>query len=252
MPVTGGYPGVVVGGTAGQLLRKTSDTDYAMEWASLAGVPGAGSADVADKALVPHPSDDEFSDASLTGWTQVNGGGTPTVTWAEAGDALSCSFTNNNAGAILGQLKPISIGIGGYIQTAVKLHMQVNSPSAYLILASGTAPASNCVVASFQLASATNSTTLGVGNGSLASAVISAPALSLITAYSPLHMRLIWLAANTWRVHFSPDGISWPSTANITDLASALTPTFMGLGVGVNSASGYQQVATFEYFRASA
>lgn len=243
MPLSGGSPGVAAGGTAGQILRKTSATDYAMEWASLASVPGAGSNSIVDKAPVPHPSDDEFSDGSLTGWTQVNGGGSPVITWTEAGDALSVLYTNTSS-ALLCQLKPISIGIGGYIQTAVTYgNVDCNT---YLLFTNGILPSSNILGSIFGLGGAYNPNSyVGIGGGTIAAHGISSSGLFL--PYSPLHVRLTWLAVNSWRVQFSPDGISW--VPGLDSSAITLTPTHMGIGVSCN---GGPRVTSFEYFRASA
>jgi hypothetical protein len=251
MPLSGGGPGVAAGGTAGQLLRKSSNTDYAMEWASLAGIPGAGSADVADRALVPHPSDDEFNNASLTGWTQVNGGGTTTsITWTEAGDALSCHFTNNSSNAVLAQLKPISIGVGGYIQTAFRFLPQTTAGSVSLILSNGTLPASNCVsISSTPFTGSGQNYYNGMAWGTLASCP-SSGGVAATMYFAPVHMRFTWLAVNTWRPQWSPDGISWLSLNGAGDFSYTLNPTFMGIGVSSGATGAF--AASFEYFRASA
>jgi hypothetical protein len=247
MPLSGGSPGVAAGGITGQLLRKTSNADYAMEWGPVPATGGAS--DIIYKAPVPHASDDEFNDGVLSpSWTYVNGGGGPTITWTEQGDALSCKFINTNAAIILGQLKPISIGIGGYIQTAIKLMMSSNNPRAVLLFSNGTSAASSCVAMSTQLFSSTTPYSLHKGSGPITNVTFGA-GTSVIFPFSPVHMRFTWQAANTWRSEWSPDGISWESQAT-GDLAATLAPTHMGFGVAVNAS--FPQVISFDYFRASA
>lgn len=67
----------------------------------------------------------------------------------------------------------------------------------------------------------------------------------------PLHMRLIWEAANTFTVSLSPDGVAWKHWDSYeSSTAVTLTPAFMGLGwTPFNDNATIPWSGYYEYFR---
>lgn len=196
--------------------------------------------------------DDEFDDESLDGaWTRVDAAGeSGHLTWTEAGDCLSARHTGTDTTQkIHGLVKPMgSFAIGDSVQTCARYAgANFNFPMAAVILSDGTTHGAGVQVyaASFGFNSFpgrdiecrrhTNWTTSTVG------ATLN---LGSLTS-SALHMRLKWVAANSFQTSYSPDGVSW---LDMAAQAFTCTPTHLGLAVSTWAGAG-DFIWAFDYFR---
>lgn len=233
-------------GANNQVLTADSAQATGVKWAAAAAVKDLA---YARYNTSPVTADDEFNDGSIaSAWTN-DVAPTGSATWTEAGDILSAKFSGIASNDAVCKLKPITISQGGYIETAMRLlgPASGNFAMAGLVLCDGTTVNANAVAAfvytnTYQLSYAYLSGTL--------TNMVSSGGVGLGLLGPNMFTRLTWQAANTWRMELSPDGISWTPLA-AADKSFTLTPTHMGLFV-TNWGTGNVDVASFEYFRASA
>lgn len=191
-----------------------------------------------------HSGNDPYNDGTLDSSTVITGGGS--ATWAEGGDVLSATFSGQGGGQTVARVKPITIAVGGYIETAIRLLANNGTSFAGLCFTDGTLSSSN-FVGTFAGYSG-GQALFPVLAGTVASVTGSA-ATSIFQIGSVLYVRLMWVAANTFRVYYSPDGVTW-TTFGFGDLAKTMTPTQMGVFVSAWGGSA-NNVASFEYLKCS-
>lgn len=191
--------------------------------------------------------DDEFDDASLTGWTAATISGT--ATWTEDKDVLSVLFGNQTAADLAAQLKVIgALSTGDYIEVALRMMSSAEGFTlAGLLFSDGTAGTSNAVYFCIQ---SNNFWFLHTGTlTNIATTVwIDNSTTSRVLPWA--FLRLHYVSANTWRAEASPDGVSWTSFGN-ADNSFTMTPTHMGMAVTSWGGATVSRIASFEYFRTS-
>lgn len=196
-----------------------------------------------------HVDDDEFTAASLTGWTNItNGAGTRL--WTPKRGRLSVQMSGIAASDYEGQVKAMSPSSAPVtIETACVIYnSDVNFSMMGLAFTDGTTTAANLIAAELNLSSGgagfecRDGTWAAMNGAGLSRAEFNDDAVPMGMVY----LQLIWVSANTFKVRLSVDGISWKDLG--TD-AKTMTPTHYGVfatnwGGGANDMHG-----AFEYFR---
>ena len=192
-----------------------------------------------------HTDDDEFDDATVTGWTQVTPTGTNTLT--EGKGRLSMHPASNAGNDMCGVIK----AFGGAtthpltVETAVVGWGQVANYIMHgLVFSDGTATSSNCVV-SMPYNSGSNWTN-SFRHGTFANINTDFGGAITIHANMLMYQRLIWSAANTFKYQYSNDGLTWYD--HTASGAKTMTPTHYGMAASTWG-GGTSHYATFEYFR---
>lgn len=192
-----------------------------------------------------HAGNDPFNDGTLDTSTVITGGGS--ATWAEGGDVLSVLFSGQGGGQAVARVKPITISVGGYIETAIRLLAASNYAFLGLCFTDGTLTSSNIVTAWTGTQGQVMQMWPTIG-GTVAG--VSGPGASSRGAILPvIYQRLMWVSANTWRTYWSPDGVTW-DTFGMADYSKTMTPTQMGFWVSAWGQSG-NDIASFEYLKCS-
>lgn len=198
-----------------------------------------------------HVNDDEFRDASVNAaWTQTDPASP--ATWTENGDVISASVAGGDPAQRLHALTKTITGIaaGTEIVTAVRILCDAQQyPFAGLIFSDGSTAGAGVQVSghvyldsaapgtlNFQLLRTTNFDTLGSAASSTTWAHIG----------PQVYLKLVYNAANSFRLEVSPDGVSW--IVAIANTALTLTPTRGGLVASTNGGAS-AVVASFEHFR---
>jgi hypothetical protein len=197
--------------------------------------------------------DDEFR-AALSGYTALTPSGS--ATWTQGGDSLGVAYTGQSANHLAAQVKPLpaGFGVGSRIQTAFRLlgYSGASNGTALggVILTNGASTTAAAVAACAwnSNVSSAQDVSFGAIYGSV-SPSNTVNALNLVGSGGTVHLRLTYVAANTWRAEISPDGNAW-SAFGLGDVSLALTPTHFGLCVSSwgNPTAG-PQLTTFEYLR---
>lgn len=193
--------------------------------------------------------DDEFDDEALApAWTQV--AGTGTSQWTEQNGVLSWSGASQSSASIRYLLKnAATITPLVYVQTAVRMmHERSNYLIVGPVLSAGTTTTSQSVWASVQMnGDGTKYFYLRTGTPSAMGGVSLSRSLNEASTSGVLHIRVRWVAPNTFDYSISPDGVSWTKFgAGTVDVA--FTPTHIGVGCSTWGTSGVG-IATFEYLR---
>jgi hypothetical protein len=241
---------ILAAGTDGHAVVADSGEALGLKYASVGG--GSGWDDVITAAAAPGGTyDDEFDDASITGWTQLDVGG-GAATWTESNGVLSVLNPVSDATAEThAMVKAATINTGDYCQTAIHAYSgNQNFPRAGLIMADGAVYGSGQQVTAFVSISGGSTDMEDYSGYDTRDAV----KFSVITEanrspFPYLHLRLTYVSANTFRLEASPDGVSWVQIS--TDQSVTLTPTHFGVfSSGWANTSPF--VATFHYFRSNA
>ncbi len=205
----------------------------------------------------PNAEDDEFRDGSINAdFDQMDGSGTGATTWIEDGDIIGVAIPAGDAGGELhGQLKDIAgIGVGDYVEVAVRIGGN----------AGGDITAGLCfndndhvwgssgvqAVGLFGWNRTANSMDfwLGEWNGlaTIPGSISTAGATVVQTPW--IYLRLVYEAANSFRLDWSVDGVNWVNSIPAT--AITLTPTGAGMVCGSpGNANPGGILASWEYFR---
>lgn len=198
-----------------------------------------------------HTDDEEF-DGTLGG-TAVTPTGT--VTWTRDSDlnVLSAHLNGVAEGDLAGRLWSMTPTTSPVtLETAVRL-LAMNTPSASypfaagLVFADGTATTSNVMLGA-PVSGAIPAVWMRGGTFANLNGTSN-----LVAGYgSPgiMFARLIWSAANTFKVFVSPSGAdgSWTKLTLPSTYSKTMTPTHFGLGV-TQWGIANDAVATFEYLR---
>ena len=203
----------------------------------------------------PHILDDEFNDNSLdSAWVRVdNASDAANVVWTEYHDVLS--MKNSGAGASLryhALLKPlnglsfpltIEIATRHFSQYAINYFMFGVMFSDGITYGAGkqiqTRPYTYGSIATALMLSAST-------NINFNTEIAYFESLNYQTIGGPFYHRLIWSAANTFQVWFSPDGVSW--FQNSSNIPYTITPTYVGISTS-NWGNAMTTIGSIEYFR---
>ena len=223
------------------------------------GVPGVGGGGGGSDpkssiypVFTPAGIEDEFDNASFTGWTTVDGAGyTEVVT--EANDLCSVYVNGGGAiGQILAFMKATTVSVGDYIETAFRmLGPGQNYLLAGLVMADGVTVGAGTQVTWGVATDGGSGQDFGhkrlTGYQSQAGATnVTGPGYPML---ADVFLRLEYQAANTWRFWASPDGVSWIPFAS--SVAYTMTPTHVGFWVSTFGGAS-PLVASFRYFKYNA
>lgn len=193
----------------------------------------------------PHLADDFFNDGDHSTWTLIQITGTTTPT--ERYGVLSLLDVGTTSRDLNGMAK----SIGGLtapltLETAFRWvgAGAIGAGTVSLGFTDGIVAASNSVVVNVFAETANTAWSAGTLTQFDTAAVNH---YSRGNRYSTSHMylRIVWKAVNTFRIAFSPDGVSWVDLGG--DHTPTITPTHLMLGVSAYGSS--PTVAGFEYLR---
>lgn len=212
---------------------------------------------VSDRLWVPSSgvtSIDEFDDASLdSNWVRVDSsGGASRAVWSEDADVLSAYNAGGDANSEMHALmRPLTsaggaMAAGDAFLTCLTLFgsRYTNYTMGGIILADGvTYNAGTQVLNLNYINTAGQQSDLRPLTGY--NTQPASPAIVIThngVAQTPLFLRLVMLAANSWRLDVSPDGVSWIKGSSF---ARTCTPTHVGLyctswGTSTKGISTYQ------------
>jgi hypothetical protein len=196
-----------------------------------------------------HVNDDEFVGTTIDpAWTETVVAGT--TTWTQSRGRLSVQFYGQSTAPQMSTiLMPLSASYPLTIETAMQSRPLNASCGVGLCFANGTTSASGLLSALYQYSTGDYgyqyfmAGTLADGN------VVGNIPHSLSEQPHPVafeYMRLVWVAANSFKFLVSHDGVSWANY--LGTYAMTLSPTHFGMTVtswGVTT----PQMASFEYVR---
>lgn len=178
---------------------------------------------------------DDFSDASISGWTLVRD--EARTLWSEAYGALHASRNTAVPGAgtrdAEAYVRTISLAIGDYVEAAFDHTMLGNYHFVGICLSDGAVWGAGAQVMAWMHGNGSPSSTENVrlqhytswnSYGADGTSFTSVP-----SAYDPTYVRLKYEAANTWGMYWSRDGVAWRTIQ--TNFARTLTPTHVGVCV---------------------
>lgn len=199
----------------------------------------------------PTVYDDEFDDDDASGWSDVTPTGT--ATWTEAMGLRSVLFTSQSANDCAASIMSINgLAYPLYVVTATRLLAPHADFSMFgPLFTNGTTSAAGAI----WLMPHYDNTNPGrllysLRSGTLANiSTTHWSADGLVLHGMHLWQRIDWVATNTWRAWFSPDGVSWTSVGQGLQ-SFTMSPTYFGLGVSTwGTGSTISRVATFDNFR---
>lgn len=187
------------------------------------------------------------SDTTNFYWTgsDLSGFTTQTVTgtavWTESQNLASVVVNGQTSGDAAAKLIAKTISIGDAWTVAIRtapLQSEAGTTnsgsfSGGILFTDGTGTGANCVIAHWQISAdhtVANSSLVLVGRHGTLTAFTTSPWVSenLVRFDGWLYIKLIYQAANTWRLQFSPDGVSW-SAFGESDISKTMTPTHVGI-----------------------
>jgi hypothetical protein len=180
---------------------------------------------------------------------------TGTAVWTEGTDevfgrdVLSVVYDDQSTSDLAAILKAIGGSSPRRIQTAIRMMgPATNYAMAGLVMTDGTTTTSNCIYVPLYTPAATREVYL-FRTGTLTNfdpAFTTYATLGLPNWGPHLHLRLTWLASNSFRAEFSPDAVSW-TTFGVADPSVTFTPTHVGFAVSTYG-NTVPRIATFEYW----
>lgn len=198
-----------------------------------------------------HDDDDFFTDDTKTGITETTVSGT--ATWTELHGILGVRFDGQTAGDVVVALKDLTPSAAPVtFETAITANLtSQNAVSIGLCFTDGTTASDNIALARmnygnpgtfYRSSAGTLTDYTSDQNGEIATPVGISP-LGL------LYMRIVWTAANSFSVRFSPDGVTWTDFDDAdADFSKTMTPTHFGAFV-TTQGGATENVAGFQYFR---
>ena len=248
--VSGGAGGGVASVVAGTGIVVDA-TDPANPVVSASGGGGTGGGvgnDLRWNVPAGATSIDKFNNGSLNAaWTRVDGTGAAVdnVDWIEGGDVLSVvqKAGDTSGGASHALLRPIgaAMQVGNTFVAGVQLLSgATNYPSVGICLSDGTAHGAGTQVFgafTFSTVVSDDRAQTWTMTGFNTRTALTSPGVSA-TRGAFVFIRLVLVAANTWRTDLSADGVGWLKGPT---LALTLTPT----NVGLSSTTFGQSTTTF-------
>lgn len=232
----------------GDVLEVTADATGGDTWKEVVAFP---------LITPPHAEDDEFRDGVVdSDFDQMDGAGAPTPVWTEDGDVISVSVDVGDAGGELhGLVKDIAgLAAGDYVETAVRVAGGAGADMGGGICFNDNDHvwgSTGVQVVGMLVWDRTSSFWMFLlGEWTGLATVPGATAFSASMAIqSPwVHLRLVYVASNSFRLDWSTDGVSWIEAIPAT--AITLTPTGAGMVVGSPGVVlTTPMLAAFEYFR---
>ena len=244
--------GVAAGGTAGQIYSKIDGTDYNAQWID---APSGGGGTPKDRIYVPYGTnlgyDDEFDDGVIdSNWVSIDVSSKENLWYEPSGiKGLSCYVPSGKGGfKLCGKLKPLGeISYPMYIETAYKLQgRSAGYPHAGLMFSN-----SNIVGSGLQIYCGYN----GYHNKMFWGKQTNFTTRSSYGEYDMLpygttnyvHLRLVWVTANTFSIYFSMDGVAW--ILAYENLSYSMTPSYFGICENTEDNSTYPVLINYAYFR---
>ena len=224
------------------------------------GVPGVGSGsgggtierfDVGAAPGSPDAADDEFEDASITGWTRVHNAGTPKGSWSENHGSLSWRQTATGATELDVYAKARAISIGDYVEAGGRIFVDTNTTLGLFVgFSNGTVFGTSNAVGTFWHAnSARNRFMLNPWPGHNTRGTDGTPIFDRSHTGVRWYVRVKYEAANSWGLYVSPDGHNWLS---VQTLAYTMTPTHVAFGMACLSTMAPTNWVVFDYVRVNA
>lgn len=201
-----------------------------------------------DRRWLPGPAEtpvDEFNDRALdTAWVRVDPGAVTTrQTWTEDADVLSVLQVGGDPAAEIHALvRPIgtAMAVGDAFVTRLALHAPWAQTYVMggIVVANGAVPTSDVTI-SLCYTDASGPPLVDTRPGTYAA--VGAGTAGYRNSTVELYLRLVYVAADTWRTDTSPDGVTWTLGAT---LARVLAPTHVGLfnsswGAAIKGAVSY-------------
>ena len=198
-----------------------------------------------------HVDDDFFGSDSSADYTAVNPTGSATATISRG--LYSTIFSGSSANDVQADLKALT---SPSAPMTIEASMKIFSPAVNyfhygICLTDGTSTGSNAIT-NWVNAQAAAPALNGVGSRSgtltsLATVEATLQANIEVQVSGRLYMRLVWTAANTFRIAVSPDGVSWYA-GGAGDLAFTMTPTHFGVAASAWGGAGSGLMA-LDYLR---
>lgn len=241
-------------GANGYLLVPNSGVSLGVEWVK----PQLQAFDPRSaiyKPFTPAGDDDEFDDASFSGWTAVSSG-SPSLTVTEANDVCSILHPGGDANAqIHAWVKARSISVGDWVEAAFRVATNITAnqfPNCGVLFADGNTYNAGAQVLGcwgLQNAGAAAYVMRGHTNFNTAGTTQSVTAPVSHSGTTDIIIRLVYQSANTWQLHFSADGITFVNA--ITNLSYSMTPTHAGFfcTTWANSNATTKSNFSFRYVR---
>lgn len=231
-------------------------------WNGTMWVPGdsGGGGGGSDRRTVPGPFDtvyDEFDDEAIDpAWVRVDGVGAipSSVNWVESMGQLSMihAAVADTANYMHAILRPIGtpMAVGQSFYTAFTMYANTSSPYVMggLIIANGTQHGTGVQLLNLNYSGSNVLNTdmrvfANFQSQSTTTTGFTIPGLGTLT-----YTRLVYVATNTWRIDWSPNGIGWIIGATIT---STIVPTHIGF-LSSNWGNALPGVVAYEFLRRTA
>ncbi len=190
------------------------------------------------------PEDIYWSGSDAAAMTEVTISGSQTIT--ERAGKVSVLFTSQAAADYNCLLQARTFAIGDSYAVPIRLFEATsgNITAAGVIFTDGTISTSFGVIASLLKFTAEQDTRTYLRHGALQTMTNTAGGSDIRGQAQPwIYTRLTYVAANTFRMELSFDGISW-LTAGVADVTRVMTPTHVGVGWSKDGSTG-SAIATF-------
>ena len=251
-----GAPGRLAIGTAGQVLTVNAGAT-APEWAAASGGGGGGPEsierfDAAAAPGSPNAANDEFEDASITGWTRVHNSGTPKGTWSENYGALSWRQTATGATELDVYAKAHSPSVGDTVEVSGRIFVKTASDTLGIFVGftNGTTFGTSNAVGTFWHDNLTLNRFMlnqwpGHNSRSTDGTILNGGSMG-----TRWYVRVKYEAANTWGLYISPTGDNWHTVQS--NFAYTLTPTHIAVGVAMLGSVTAPSWVVLDYVRVNA
>lgn len=199
-----------------------------------------------------HADDDEFASASSGSYTALNIG-SGSATWTHAAHGLSVVFENQAVSDVSAYMKTLTATQPFTIEAGMIMGRGGGQYAFAGVCVSDGTNSTNAVVTAMMSRDANNVSPIVRGDDGTFTTVTGAAQVTDIRSDAPHHghffVRLISTAANTFKVGYSIDSISWVYTGTFTH---TITPSKLGFCVTEwGGGATNKHLAFYEYIRVS-